>query len=171
MRLYKLTDTENRTANNTQWGENVTHSVKGKLVFCENAIHCYTDPYLAVIFNPIHAGFSEYHLWEAEGKIELNDSNMKYGCRTLTTLQQIEISNITLVQKVAFAILCAKAVYKESAWNLWADNWLADTDRSDTAYAAAYDTAYAAASAARAAVYTQPLINFTQLMHRALTYR
>jgi len=39
------------------------------------------------------------------------------------------LPRVTIEQRVKFAILCAKAVYKEEAFNLWADRWLSAEDR------------------------------------------
>ena len=42
MKLYKLTDAEGRTKGETQWGENVTHSVTGKPKLCSSTVlHAY----------------------------------------------------------------------------------------------------------------------------------
>jgi len=64
---------------------------------------------------------------------------------------------ITIEQRIAIAILCAKVVYKDKQWNIWADKWLNGTDRSvKTAAYAAYANAAARATNAAyvyAAVY------------------
>ena len=67
MMLYKLTDENDRTYNDTQWGEGVTHETSGEGKLCgEGWIHAYIDPLLAVFLNPIHACFTNPHMWEAE---------------------------------------------------------------------------------------------------------
>jgi hypothetical protein len=43
------------------------------------------------------------------------------------------LPRVTIEQRVKFAILCAKAVYKEEAFNLWADRWLSAEDRTKEA--------------------------------------
>ncbi len=40
------------------------------------------------------------------------------------------LPRVTTEQRVKFAILCAKAVYKDEAFNLWADGWLSGDDRT-----------------------------------------
>ena len=40
------------------------------------------------------------------------------------------LPQVTIEQRVKFAILCAKAVYKEEAFNVWADRWLSAEDRT-----------------------------------------
>jgi len=154
--LFKLTTQEGKTHNETQWGENVTHEATGdiKQGLCSDAwIHAYTHPLLAVLMNPVHADIENPILWEGKGEGEAKFEPLKCGFRKFTTLKKIPLPEVTDVQKVAFGILCAKEVYKDSSWNQWADKWLSGEDRtksSAAAYAAADAAAYAA-NAARAA--------------------
>lgn len=146
MKLYKLTDQYDRTYDDCQWGEGVTHTTSGKGDLCGPGwIYAYTDPLLAVLFNPIHANFRNPHLWEAEGEIGKNDHGMKVGCTQLTTIHCVPLPKITIEQSVRFAILATKQVYSDVAWNCWADRWLNNSDRSEET---AWETAWAAAWAA-----------------------
>jgi len=151
--LFKLTTQEGKTHNETQWGENVTHEATGdiKQGLCSDAwIHAYTHPLLAVLMNPVHADIENPILWEGKGEGEAKFEPLKCGFRKFTTLKKIPLPEVTDVQKVAFGILCAKEVYKDSSWNQWADKWLSGEDRTE-ASAAAYAAADAAAYAANAA--------------------
>ena len=155
MKAYKLTDKNNRTRNNTQWGINVSHTATGiKKNLCSDGwIHFYTHPLLAVLMNPNHANFINPKLWEAEASGEMKHESLKSGCKTLTTIKEIPLPEVSVTQKIAFAILCAKEVCKDEKWNSWADKWLSGEDRSkETAYAAANAAAaaYAAGAAANA---------------------
>ena len=160
MKLYKLTDKNDQTRDDTQWGLGVTHEAtgKGKKLCSDGVLHAYRDPLLAVLMDPIHGEFvPDAHLWEAEGKVMVDDGT-KVGCKKMTTLRQILLPTITIEQRVRFAILCGKEVCNDSMWLKWADKWLDETDRSAAnASAAAYAVyaagaaAYAAASAAGAA--------------------
>jgi len=155
---YKLTTQEGKTRNETQWGENLTHEATGdiKQDLCSDAwIHAYTHPLLAVLMNPAHADIENPILWEGKGEGEAKFESLKCGFRKFTTLKKIPLPEITYVQKVAFGILCAKEVYKDSSWNQWADKWLSGEDRTEASakYAAAYSAAnayYAARAAANA---------------------
>ncbi|MDQ6661532.1 MAG: hypothetical protein M3Z24_11265 [Chloroflexota bacterium] len=159
---FKLTDARGRTFNDTQWGEGVTHSTSGEGDLCTNGwVHFYDISELAVLLNPIHAGFSNPQLWEVEwsGKT-LDNRGMKRGATTVTTVSQISTPSISLTQKIAFGILCAKEVCSNAQWNEWANNWLSGQDRTTTAAAAtaraaaaAYAAAYAAAAYAVADAY------------------
>lgn len=158
MKLYKLTDGDGKTRNDTQWGPGVSHSGTGEGGLCGPGwIHAYEHPLIAVLLNPIHADFKSPRLWEAEGEVGLRDGQLKCGCKTLTTIREIPLPEITTEMRVRFAILCAKDVCACSAWNAWADKWLSGKDRSAAAAAraamaamAAYDAAAWAATAGAA---------------------
>ena len=151
--VYKLTDKFGQTRRNTKWGNNVSHTAKGKgKVLCSNGfIHYYTHPLLAVLMNPIHAKFESPRLWEAEASGKILDEALKSGCKTLKTIKEIPLPEVSKVQRVAFGILCGKDVCKDKEWNLWADKWLSGADRSKESASAAYAAASAAYAAARAA--------------------
>ena len=86
--VYKLTDKFGQTKDNTQWGENVSHTATGDVTtLCSNGfIHYYTHPLLAVLLNPIHANFASPKLWEAEASGKIINEALKSGCKTLTKL-------------------------------------------------------------------------------------
>ena len=156
IKLYKLTDGDGQTRNDTQWGPGVSHSGTGKGELCGPGwIHAYEHPLVAVLMNPIHANFQNPRLWEAEGEVGLRDSQIKCGCKTLTTIREIPLPSITTEMRVRFAILCAKGVCACPSWNAWADRWLSGEDRSEDASEAASKAAWAvwpaAAWAAQAA--------------------
>ena len=150
-RVYKLTDESGRTHNDTQWGPGVRHEATGIGPLCSAGwIHCYTDPLLAVLLNPIHANFSTPRLWEAQAKAPyLEDRGLKLGARALTTVRELHVPTITTDQRVTFAILCAQVVVGDRLplWSAWAEEWLAGRDRSPAAAARAAEAAARAAAA------------------------
>ncbi len=150
-KLYKLTTLDGRTYNQTQWGENVTHTLPTRGIYrlCSpRVLHAYVSPEMAVLMDPIQAGLlPDAILWECEGDVVINDGT-KVGCISITTLRQVPPPAITMEQRVTFAIRCAMQVFNDGKWTAWAQAWLDGTDR--TADAAA-DAAYAAADAAYAA--------------------
>ena len=156
MMLYKLTDENGQTRNKTQWGENISHTAlgEGTKLCSDGVIHAYENPYVAAFIHPTHVSFNNPILWEAEGEVVARDWSK---CKTLTTLKQIPLPKIFPEQRVEIAIRCTQLVYKDPAWNEWAEKWLSGEDRSkeaaNTAYSAAADAAYAAyaSAAARAA--------------------
>ena len=149
MKLYKLTTQKHTTHGNTKWGPGVTHKATGEgTKLCSGGVlHAYTSPLLAVLLNPIHADVSDPVLWEAKGEVVASDG-LKVGCKELTTTVEIPLPEISVEQKVRFAIGCASLVYKDAGWVEWANNWLTGKDRSEDA---ARDVAGAAARAAWAA--------------------
>ena len=148
--LYKLTDKNWETRNNTKWGYNITHEVSGKGALCSKGwLHAYEDLNIAAFLNPIHANFNPCVAWEAEGVVGLRDGQLKVGCSKLTTMRLIELPSITTTQRVFFAISCAKTVYCDSQFITWADKWITGADRS--ADAAALAAAWAARTAEAAA--------------------
>jgi hypothetical protein len=154
MKLYKLTDEFGQTRGRTQWGNNITHkAAAGKPVLCSiTVLHAYTSPLLAVLLNPVHAAIRNPMLWEAEGEPVVKEWG-KVGCKTLTTLSRLPLPSIGVVQKTAFAILCALEVYKKPTFVEWAKKWLSGEDRSRAAANAATYAAYAAANTAANAAY------------------
>jgi hypothetical protein len=151
--LYKLTDEQGRTrsdeANETQWGPNVTHTAVGEDdddLCSDGWIHAYLSPELAVLLNPVHAEFANPRLWEAEGEIGAAEGQLKVGCKTLTTVRELLLPEVTTEQRVKFAVLCAKAVYRERKWVAWANAWLSGKDRSADAAALAMSRARASRS-------------------------
>jgi hypothetical protein len=153
MKVYKLTDSNDKTKGDTQWGEGVRHEAKGtNSELCSDGwIHWYHDPLLAVLHDPIHGEFgTEAHLWEAktDGGIR-EEGRMKGGSKGLTTLRRIDLPTVTTEQRVRYAILCARQVRQDAAWNAWADRWLSGEDRTAEAARAAGAEAARAAAAAR----------------------
>jgi len=165
MKLYKLTDRNDQTRNNCQWGEGVTVETSGDGELCSAGFtHWYTSPLLAVLLNPIHGNYylKTAHLWAGEGEVIKDNHGLKVGCKKATTLCRISLPEVTLEQKIASGILCAKEVYDVKAWNNWADKWLSGEDRSresarvaEFAAEAAFATeaAFSAARAAEAAFF------------------
>jgi len=155
---YKLTDKNMQTYRGFQWELNKEFSAPGTGELCTDGwFHVYTHPLLAVLLSPTHANFSDsdLRLFEAEvsGRSK-NDHGLKEGWEHVKLLRELEVPKITITQKVAFGILCAKEVYKDGSWNQWADNWLSGEDRSEETAARAVDYAgYAAARAAASAAY------------------
>jgi hypothetical protein len=153
MKCYKLTDSDGYTrrgeTNETLWGEGVTHTAAGRGGLCtDGVIHAYASHELALFMNPNHANIADPMAWECEGVELVEDDGTKQGYKTLTTLIRVEEIRPTTEQRVRFAILCGKAVYKGANWNAWADNWLDGSDRTaDTATCAAHAATCAADAA------------------------
>ena len=155
MKLYKLTDQNNETRNQTLWGEGVTHTVSGKGKLCGTGwLHAYEHPLIALFMNPIHGRFESPRLWLAEGEIGTRDGELKCGVASLTTITELEVPGLTIDFRVTVAIKLALLSHYDPEFTRWAHSWLSGKDRSGgTAKAVAADAwaAYAAAADARAA--------------------
>lgn len=161
MTLYKLTDQDGKTragqAGETQWGLGVKHEATGKPgqdLCTDGWIHAYEHPLLALLMNPIHAKICNPRLWECEGQIGKREGQLKCGCRTLTTVREIALPEITTEQRVRFAIACAWPTCQIAEWRTWARKWLTGKDRTaEAAWAAVWaaETAWAAEAAWAAA--------------------
>jgi hypothetical protein len=150
-KLYKLTDENWETMNRTKWGPCVTHKTDGSGKLCSKGwLHAYTSPELAVLLNPIHANIKDPMLWVCEGEIEKSDFGLKVGTTRLTTIEMINLPQVSTTQRVIFGILCSLQIYENPHFAKWAANYLNGTDRCEAAARAAARTA-AALRTARAA--------------------
>ena len=149
---YKLTKTDQTTRNNTKFKIGVpVHAIGTGTKLCSNGwIHFYVNPVLAVLMNPIHANFDPFLLFECETSDKELHEPLKSGCKTLTITKQISIPIVTITNRIAFGILCAKCVYKNVEWNIWADKWLSNTSESRSAYVV---SSYAIGSTVNTAYY------------------
>ena len=166
-KYYKLTTQDCKTRvgcyNETQWklGRLVRAFGNSTELCTDGWIHCYTSPLIAIIRNPADADIKNPRLWlfEPEFGTSIKEERLKVGVRAGKITKELPVPKITNIQKVAFAILCAKCVCKNEEWNIWADRWLDNIDRSrcaaaTAAYTAAVAVADAVAYAAATAAYT-----------------
>jgi hypothetical protein len=143
---YKLTNQECKTFGGCEWkvGEWKEAEGEGSGNLCSNSwLHCYSDPILALLLNPIHAGVKNPRLWEVEVDGDCKtDRGLKEGWRRMRLVKEIPLPELSTEQRIYSAILCAKEVHPEPKWNTWADNWLSGVGRSRAAAACAANSAY-----------------------------
>lgn len=143
--LCKLTNQDMTTHNGTKWEIGAWKETDGSGDMCGAGwLHCYDDPLLAVLHNPIHADIDNPRLWEIEAEGKRKSDGLKSAYTRMRLVKEIPIPEISTTRKIVYAILCVKETGPDVAWNAWADNWLSGKDRSCAA-------ARAAAAAARAA--------------------
>jgi len=121
-----------RTQWGRQWSIDVPHIVSGKgNLNGPNWLHCHTTPLLAALLNPTRANISNLRMFKGDGYGRCPyDNNLNLGFSQMVLTEEIQIPNITLIQHVKFAILCARQVCIDSEWNVWTDVWLSGEDRS-----------------------------------------
>ena len=129
---YKLTDSKMRTHRGFQWELGKWYKKTGEGSLCSPGwLHFYSDPLVGMFLNPAHVNIKNPRLFraEVEGNF-IDDHKAKYGYSHTRLIEELPVPQISPVQRVRFAILCAKKVYKEKEWNEWADNWLSGKDRT-----------------------------------------
>jgi hypothetical protein len=142
--LYKLTDSDDRTFGNTKWGENIIHRAAGQVVskddptkvmndkpsLCSSYwLHAYTNPVIAILVSPMHVDFVNPNLWVCTGKPKIMDADGKVGCTKLTTHYRMVCPIVSETTRICWAMRCLSKVYKEDAFNLWANNWVSGYER------------------------------------------
>jgi hypothetical protein len=159
--LYKFTDSNLTTQNNTQWvlGEwKETNGIQQEL--CNSSwLHAYEDIYVAAFMYLAHVNYSNPRFFKAEGDGAFLSDGTKCGVTKLRLVEEIPLPTITTKQSVKIAILCALEVYHEASFVTWANNWLSGKDRSENAAWAVARAAARAADAARAAAYADAAYN------------
>ena len=137
---YKLTDQSMQTHGGFQIPESgwyKANQVSTPRPCSNTVLHHYATPLLALLLNPIHANITNPRLFQIGINKELGTDGLKGWCREQKVIKELELPEITLVNRVAFGIYCAYPTASES-WKMWADAWLAGTDRTEkSAWAAA----------------------------------
>ena len=100
----------------------------------KNAFQYYTNPLLAVMFKKYHLGHlikDDYHgLYEVfPGGTIVEDADILSATK-MVVVKKLEIPRVSLVQKIAFGILCVKEVSNNKHFDDWANDWLSGKDRS-----------------------------------------
>ena len=142
-----------KTFKGFEWKLGVKVTASGIQGLCTNGwLHGYEHPLLAIFHNPIHANYPHPRLFEAETTDEkpLRDGFLKLGVRNLTLIKEILVPEVSLEQKVAYGILCAKEVYPAATWQQWANDWLSRGGRSERLAAAALEATWASKEAGAA---------------------
>ena len=111
---YKITDLGMRTYYEFQWELGKWYETTGRWgLYSPGWLHFYNDPLVGMFLNPIHANIKNPRLFRAEVKVEvLNDYELKYGYSRARLIEELPVPQISPVQRVRFAILCVKEVYK-----------------------------------------------------------
>ena len=145
---YKLTDSEMRTYNESQWELGKWYKKTEEDLCSSDWLHFYNDPLVGLFLNPIHADIKNPRLFRVEVKGKgIDDNETKCGYSRARLIEELPVPQISLAQRVRFAILCAKKVYKGKEWNKWANNWLSRKDRTEKSIVIAENAVIAVESA------------------------
>ncbi len=94
----------------------------------------YTDPLVAALMAPVHAATDPaVQPWWIVAPV-LRTDGLRYTVPTDAPRPVLPaaLPPITLEQRTAFAILLGRAVYPDTRFRAWADDWLSDRDRTST---------------------------------------
>ena len=144
---YKLVDLDGYTRRGrngeTYWLDGLEKIAQGegKELCSADVIHYYNHPLLAVLFNPIHASIKNPRLIEIEIDKEWACDGLKGGCKKAKFVKELGMPEITMEQRVTFAIRVALKYYKDKEYCKWGNAWLSGKDRSRKAAEAAEEAA------------------------------
>jgi len=156
MIVYKLTDKDGYTrrglSGETLWAPGVTRETSGKGDLCTSGwLHAYEHPILAVLHDPIHGEYGDFaRMWKCDtldGVIK-RDGQMKLGTTKLKVIKEVKKPEVTVEQRVAYAIACSLRIYVEESYVMWAEGWLSGKNRTYESAKAAESAFWSAESAA-----------------------
>ena len=132
---YKLTDSKMMTYGGTLWTIGEWKETSGEGDLCSDGwLHCYCDPLIAVMLNPIHGNINAPKIFAVEvGGETKAEGQLKEGWTRMRLAQELELPAVTTEQRARFAILCAYEVCEDVGWRRWANAWLSVEDRSQRA--------------------------------------
>lgn len=125
--LYLVTDQNNKTWRDVQWGENITHEESNT----NYHFAVYDSPLVASYMYPTYDGITDPKIWEAVGEGESHDQGgfrNKYA--KLTTIKEVAFQNPNTDQRMNFAILCAMNLILHPVFRTWALNYLKGVDQT-----------------------------------------
>lgn len=132
MKCYKILNNDMTSYGGCKWAIGEWNDADSLGPFCRpGGFHGYEHPLLAVLHNPLHANIREPRLFEAEADGEIaHDGKMLLKAKRMRIVLEIPVPAVSIAQRVAYGIYCAKAVYSNQEWTRWADAWLSGEDRS-----------------------------------------
>ena len=104
--------------------------VRNNLKLYEQGLFHYSPhPLIATLSVDFDDNYKKLYEVLPEGMIV--EGNNICGSTKLTLVKELEIPKVTLIQKIAFRIMCAKEIYKEPTFVEWANKWLSGENRSE----------------------------------------
>ena len=124
--FYLITDQENKSWNNVQWGENVTHQEDNP----NYHFTVYNSPQTALYMYPAYEGTSQPKLWTAQAEFPSRSEAFRSKFPKITTLKEFSIDIPTNEQRFTFGILCCLNLVVNPFFRDWAINYLKGIDQS-----------------------------------------
>lgn len=124
--FYLITDQDNKTWRDIQWGENVAHEEEN---FNYHFI-VYNAPQVATYMYPCYEGIKNPKLWLAAGENMTRDEGFRSQFAKLTTTKEFVVSLPTDEQRITFGILCAMNLVLNPIFRDWALKYLKGDDQT-----------------------------------------
>ncbi|MEE8481990.1 MAG: hypothetical protein V3S12_01425 [Acidiferrobacterales bacterium] len=128
MAKYILADSDNRTRRGDYIfpsGSSFSSQSSSNIV-SENASEIAATPLVAIMLNPWHAQLDNPKMLKMHFTTELDDTNDPIF---RTNVCEVPMPEATTDQKIIFALLVIKQVYKNTEFNQWAEKWITGSDR------------------------------------------
>ena len=124
--FYLITDKDNTTWRDVQWGENVTHEEENP----NYHFAVYNSPQAACYMYPFYEEFKNPKLWAASGENPSRDEGFRTKFAKLTTLNQLTSTLPNKDQRITFAILCSMNLVMNPIYRDWAVRYLKGDDQT-----------------------------------------
>ena len=124
--FYLITDQENKSWRDIQWGENVTHEEENS----NYHFSVYHSPQVACYMYPCYEGIKNPKLWIASGENPNRDEGLRSKFSKLTTIKEFVVSLPTDDQRITFGILCAMNLVVNPLFRNWAKAYLLGEDQT-----------------------------------------
>lgn len=123
---YLITDQDNKTWRDIQWGEGVTNEDEN----INYHFAVYHGPQTASYMYPCYDGIKEPKLWLAAGRGLSKNEGLRSYYQQLTTTKEFAITWPTQEQRITFGILCAMNLVMHPDFREWAKKYLKGEDQS-----------------------------------------
>lgn len=131
--FYLITDENNKTWRDIQWGENVTHEEENP----NYHFVVYNSPQVARYMYPCYEGIKNPKIWIASGEnpnairgFPQKLDGFRSNFSKLTTISEFSVELPTNEQRINFAILCAMNVAQYNPFTDWALKYLRGEDQT-----------------------------------------
>lgn len=122
---YLVTDENNKTWRDVEWGENVTHEETNPNFF----FSVYDNAYTALFMYPAYEAFNKPKIWETSQQ-NVSASFFRLAFPKITSLKPIQLTLPTREQQLTFAIVCCINMIALPKFRTWAFNYLKGIDTS-----------------------------------------
>lgn len=96
----------------------------------ENSSFFYYNPLVAVLLKSCHNLDKCTKLCKVTSEGQVTEKDGQIFSENFTIGEELEIPEVSNIQKIAFGILCALQVCKQKDFVFWANDWLSGKDRS-----------------------------------------